>query len=222
MNNSRDAASATGASGASNVHSLVTATCRRVTSALVCVSARRAGGVPAVTDDVTVTRHTADVTPPVDTVCAILDTEGTTAASHVKQALMEAAVKLVVATVKTIITALRLMEHVIPVRLVGTVPAVTAHVHQVSMVMAANRHVHAAERMSPVTHKQGNVGGVTLDGLDPDVKSLVPMELMVTLAAFYVTHVLMGAAITSPENVFVNQAFREKIVTAAALLCILA
>lgn len=114
------------------------------------------------------------------------------------------------------------MEHVLPVRLVGTVLAVIAHAHQVSMGMAANRHVHAAERMSPVIHKQGNVGGVTLDGLDPDVKIFVPMELMATLAPFYVTHVLMGAAITSLENAFVNQAFKEKVVTVAALFCILA
>lgn len=93
MSSSWDAANATGATGASNALSHVTATCRPVTSGLVCVSARRAGGGPAVTDDVTVTWPTADVIPPVATVCAILDTEGNTAASHVKQASMAVAVK---------------------------------------------------------------------------------------------------------------------------------
>lgn len=204
------------------MHSVVTVTCHPAISELVRVSARKAGGDSAVTGNVTVTSHIADVIPPPATVCATLGTGATTATSLVNLALMAAAVKSVVATAKTTITALLLMVLALLVHLAGMVHGVTALVHQVSMVITANRHVHDAREMSPVTQKPGNVGGVTLAGLGQDVKSLAPVEHMATLAAFCVTLVLMGAAIMSLGNVFVNQDFKEKVVTAAALYCILA
>lgn len=61
------------------------------------------------------------------------------------------------------------MVPVLPVSPAGTVRDATARVPLVIMVTAAKTSVHVAEILNPVTQKLGNVGGVTLDGLDPGV-----------------------------------------------------
>ncbi len=61
------------------------------------------------------------------------------------------------------------MVRVLPVSPAGTAHDATARVRLVIMVTAARRSVHVAEILNPVTQKLGNVGGVTLDGLDPGV-----------------------------------------------------
>lgn len=51
----------------------------------------------------------------------------------------------------------------------GAAHNVTAPARLVIMEMAVRTSAHAAEIMNPVTPKLGNVGGVTLDGLEPGV-----------------------------------------------------
>lgn len=51
----------------------------------------------------------------------------------------------------------------------GTAPNATAPARLVIMEMAVRTSAHAAEIMNPVTPKLGNVGDVTLDGLESGV-----------------------------------------------------
>lgn len=73
----------------------------------------------------------------------------------------------VVVSVKTTSPAPPLMAPVMPVSPAGMVRDATGRARLVTMVTAARRSVHIAEIMNPVTQKLGNVGGVTLDTLDP-------------------------------------------------------
>lgn len=75
----------------------------------------------------------------------------------------------VVVSARTTSSAPPLTVPVMPVSPAGTVHSATAPARRGIMVMAARRSVHDAEIMNPVTQKLGNVGGVTLDGLDPGV-----------------------------------------------------
>lgn len=59
------------------------------------------------------------------------------------------------------------MVPVMPVSPAGMVHAATARARLVITVTAVRRIVHVAEIMNPVNQKLGDVGGVTLDGLDP-------------------------------------------------------
>ena len=61
------------------------------------------------------------------------------------------------------------MAPVRPVSPAGTGHSATACVHLVIMETAARWSVHAAETMNHVTQELGNVGVVTLDGLEPGV-----------------------------------------------------
>lgn len=76
---------------------------------------------------------------------------------------------IVVVTVKTTSGALPLMVPVLPVSPAGMVRDVTSHAHLVFMATAAKIGVRDAGKMNPAIIKQGNVGGVTLDGPDPGV-----------------------------------------------------
>lgn len=84
---------------------------------------------------------------------------------------MALTVKGVVVTVKTTSFALSPMARVQPVSQAGMVRNATAHVHLVSMVMAAKKSVHDAGIMNPVTQKLGCVRAVIPDGLDPGVRT---------------------------------------------------
>ncbi|KAG7225970.1 hypothetical protein INR49_018571, partial [Caranx melampygus] len=101
----------------------------------------------------------------------------------------------VVATVKTTRSVLTLMAPVLPVNPAGPVHSVTARVRLVIMVTVARRSVHIAETMNPVTQKLGDVGGVTMDGLDPGVRRSAQTGRSEMLATSCVALVSMVTAI---------------------------
>lgn len=78
-------------------------------------------------------------------------------------------VSSVVVTAKTTRSALTSTAPVMAASPAGTVHDATARARLVLTVTAAGRSVHAAGITNHVTPKLGNVGGVTLDGLDPGV-----------------------------------------------------
>lgn len=102
------------------------------------------------------------------------------------------------------------MAHVQPVSRAGTVRDATAHVHLVSMVMAAKKGVHDAGTMNPVTQKLGCVRVVIPDGLDPGARAYFGE----TLATIHKNlHYLQLTALQSTLRVIIFHLFLVRFYT---------